>query len=178
MANLPVVCRMWVRNPRQQTQTRQACVRASTRRPGPSPAQSVSPPPPSTQNPHRSLQRKCAPLANKPNWNYFINTNSLSMSSLLWRPRNLHFRRDCLLSRDCLSVCVQMAGIGGRHLASVTRCKTAKAVVEPFITHKPLRPLLIGHRAHHDTKYNIMPTNYASGVQTRSGLYSQKWRKI
>ena len=26
-----------------------------------------------------------------------------------------------------------MAAIGGRHLASVTRCKTAKAVVKPFM---------------------------------------------
>ena len=34
-----------------------------------------------------------------------------------------------------LSVCVQMAAIGGRHLASVTRCKTAKAVVKPLIEH-------------------------------------------
>ena len=33
-----------------------------------------------------------------------------------------------------LSVCVQVATTGGRHLASVTRCKTAKAFVNPFIT--------------------------------------------
>ena len=37
-----------------------------------------------------------------------------------------------VLSRDC----VQIAGHHGfRHLASVTRCKTAKAVVKPFIVH-------------------------------------------
>ena len=33
--------------------------------------------------------------------------------------------------RDCLSV--QMAAIEGRHLVSVTRCKTVKAAVKPFI---------------------------------------------
>ena len=32
-----------------------------------------------------------------------------------------------------VTVCAQMAAKGGRHLASVTRCKTAKAVVKPLI---------------------------------------------
>ena len=54
----------------------------------------------------------------------------LSLSSLLWKPRNLYVPRDCLLSRDCL--CTN-GGIGGCHLAIVTRCQTVKAVVDPFI---------------------------------------------
>ena len=55
----------------------------------------------------------------------------LSLSSYTVKARNLYFPRDCLLSRDCL--CTNGGCHGGRHLAGVTRCKTAKAVVKPFM---------------------------------------------
>jgi len=46
-------------------------------------------------------------------------------------PWSLYFPPDCLSAHDCL--CTNGGHNGSRHLASVTKCKTAKAVVKPFV---------------------------------------------